>query len=86
MVRKWSTVPISLSYTTCTPRAQALAAQRTCGDVGMLAGAAATGALADQLGLDVALRLNAALLLLVTSWFGVRGALRRQAARNCKHR
>jgi hypothetical protein len=61
--------------------AQALAAQRTCGDVGMLAGAAATGALADACGVGMALRLNAALLLAVTGWLGVRGELRHRAAR-----
>jgi MFS family permease len=54
-------------------RAQALALLRTCGDVGFLIGASATGALADWAGsLDIAMQTSSALLATATVWFGVR--------------
>ena len=43
-------------------RGSALAIYRTCGDVGLLLGPLALGALADEVGIPIALGVNAALL------------------------
>ena len=60
-------------------RAQAIALMRTCGDVGFLIGASATGLYADWVGsLDIAMQSSAGLLLTATTWFGVRQLMGQQ--------
>jgi len=53
-------------------RAQAVALLRTAGDVGLLAGASASGAIADFYSMDFALHSSSALLLTTTFWFATR--------------
>jgi len=55
-----------------TQRAQAIAMLRTSGDVGFLVGASVTGAWADWTSLELAMQSSAGMLLLATTWFGVR--------------
>lgn len=50
-------------------RAQAIALLRTAGDIGLLVGASSTGAVADILGMNIAVHSSASLLLLATGWF-----------------
>jgi len=53
-------------------RAQAVALLRTAGDVGLLLGASASGAIADLYNMDFALHSSSALLLTTTFWFATR--------------
>jgi MFS family permease len=53
-------------------RAQAVALLRTAGDIGLLAGASTSGAVADWYNMDIALHSSAGLLLTTTFWFATR--------------
>lgn len=61
-------------------RAQALALLRTCGDVGFLVGASATGALADYIGLHGAMQCSASVLATATMWFATRHDIFRRSS------
>jgi hypothetical protein len=60
---------------------QALALLRVVGDVGMLTGAALSGAIADASSMEAAMTLNAGALLAVTSWFTYRRLYRDKTAK-----
>lgn len=70
-----STAPVAYisDHATEETRAQAIALLRTSGDVGFLVGATSMGALADWSGdLHIALQSSASMLLVATTWFGLR--------------
>ena len=65
-------------------RAQALALLRTSGDVGLLVGASAAGALADWGSMEMAMESSAGALMVATAWFGVRVVELGRHKANCK--